>query len=104
MGKQKLNTDKLRGGNVQRGGGVLSFIGSIPGRIYTFTMYVALFNLMIMPIGVIFLLFLLYKSANMMLFGTNWIINGLNETVIKAVKAVIRVINDIIDLINKIIP
>ena len=92
MGKQKLN--KLVPGKL-RGGGVLSFIGSIPGRIYTFTMYVALFNLMIMPIGVIFLLFLLYKSANMMLFALNWIINLFNDTVMVAVREIVNVLNSI---------
>ena len=96
MGKQKLITNKLRGGNiVQRGGGILSFIGSIPGRIYTFTMYLALFNLMIIPFGVIFLLYVIYKSANMFLFGLNWVIDGFNDTVMVAVREIVNVLNSI---------
>jgi len=94
MGKQKLKlvTNKLRGG------GVLSFIGSIPGRIYTFTMYFALFNLMLMPIGVIFMIYVMYKSANMLLFALNWIINLFNDTVMVAVRGIVDVLNSIEDV------
>ena len=96
MGKQKLN--KLIGGKlVQRGGGVLSFIWSLPGRIYTFIMYFALFNLMLMPIGVVFLLFLMYKFANIVLFGTNWIIDLFNDTVMVAVREIVNVLNGVED-------
>jgi hypothetical protein len=97
MGKQKL-----KGGNL-RGGGLVSFIGSIPGRIYTFTMYFALLNLMIVPLGVIVLLFVLYQFTNKVLAGTNWLIDGLNQTIIKAVKEIVGFINDIIDVINSVI-
>jgi hypothetical protein len=96
MVKQKLVKNKLRGGNiVQRGGGILSFIWSLPGRIYTFTMYFALFNIMIIPIGVIFLLYVMYKTANMVLFGTNWIIDLFNDTIMVAVRGIVDVLNSI---------
>ena len=88
MGK-KLNT--------LRGGGVLSFIGSIPGRVYTFTMYFALFNIMLIPFGFIFLLFVMYKFTNLVLMGTNWVIDLFNDTIMVAVRAIVDVLNGIED-------
>jgi len=108
MGKKlsgKLKGDKLRGGdklsdNKLRGGGFLSFLASLPGRIYTFIMYFALFNLMLIPFGFIFLLFVMYKFTNLVLFGTNWVINGFNDTVMVAIKGIVDALNAVEDFFN----
>ena len=103
MGNKKLKGGNLRDSDKLRGGGVISFVAALPGHIYNFTMYFALFNLLIVPLLVIVFLFVIYKFTNKVVAGPNWVIDGLNQTIIKAVKEVIGFINSIIDTINSII-